>query len=446
MPRNTRETGPAPTVTVRPPTARRLHLVVAVAGIAFGLTAPLTAVFAVHFGASPVLAGLAVSSLSFAVLLLDTLGTRLLPRLEPRLALCIALLVFGAGSLGSALAPNLGAMIAARAGQGIGAALFTAVGPQLAVRISGAGSAGRALGRFNAAWFLGIALGPLLGGALAGIGDVGAGLRLAFATCAAVSVAGAVVVLVLLPAMPTGLRPRLSIPRFPDLAAPRPALALGIGGAGQALRSGVAMTLLPLIGAQQFGLRGPALGAVLSVLALCDVAAMFVGGQLSDRVGRLPVVLAALAAGVLGALVGGLALAAGSTALFVLSAALLGIAVGTAWVVPMASVVDLASRPESGLAAYRIVADLGMGSGGVLAGAAIGAWGPRGALLACGAVLLVLAASAVVLRETRSRPEASPLTEAHLTAAGHSLLPAGTPVPVDRRPRPRTAPSTEGVS
>jgi MFS family permease len=337
VPTDVRPTGPAPTgTTVRPPSARRLHLVVAVAGVAFGLTAPLTAVFAVHFGASPLLAGAAVSSLSFAVLVLDVLGTRLLPRLEPRRALCIALLVFGAGSLGSALAPSLGAMIGARVLQGVGAALFTAVGPQPAVRIGPPGSAGRALGRFNAAWFLGISLGPLIGGTLAGIGDVGAGLRLAFATCAAVSVVGAVVVLLLLPGMPTGLRPRISMPRFPDLAAPRPGLALGIGSAGQALRSGVAMTLLPLIAAQQFGLRGVALGAALSVLALCDVAAMFVGGQLSDRVGRLPVLLAALGSGLTGAVVGVVALGAGSAGLFVLACALLGSAVGVAWVVPMA--------------------------------------------------------------------------------------------------------------
>ena len=399
MPENARPSGPAGT-TAQPPSTRRLHLVVAVAGIAFGLTAPLTAVFAVHFGASPLLAGLAVSSLSFAVLVLDVFGTRLLPRLEPRRALCIALLVFGAGSLGSALAPNLGAMVAARVGQGIGAALFTAVGPQLAVRISPSGSAGRALGRFNAAWFLGIAVGPLLGGALAGVGAVGAGLRLAFATCAAVSVAGALVVLLVLPAMPTGQRPQLSVPRFPDLAAPRPALALSIGGAGQALRSGVAMTLLPLIGAQQFGLGGAALGGVLSVLAVCDVTAMFIGGQLSDRVGRLPVLLTALGAGVLGAVACGVALAGGSTGLFALGCALLGLAVGAAWVVPMASVVDLAGGPESGLAAYRIVADVGMGAGGVLAGAGVGAWGPGGALAACGVLLTVLAVAAVVLRET----------------------------------------------
>jgi MFS family permease len=401
VPSDVRSLGPRSTAAaVRPPTAHRLHLVVAVAGIAFGLTAPLTAVFAVHFGATALLAGLAVSSLSFAVLLLDTLGTRWLPRLEPRRTLSIALLVFGAGSLVSAIAPNLAVMILARVGQGLGAALFTAVGPQLAVRIAAAGTEGQALGRFNAAWFLGIALGPLLGGALAGVGAGGTGLRLAFAVCAAVSVVGAVVVLLLLPAMPTGLRPRLSLPRFPDLAAPRPVLALGIGGVGQSLRSGVAMTLLPLIGAQQLELSGLALGGVLSVLALCDVAAMFVGGQLSDRIGRLPVLVGSLGAGVVGAVIGCLALATDSAGLFVVACAFLGTAVGAAWVLPMASVVDLAARPESGLAAYRIAADLGMGAGGVAAGAGVGAWGPGGALLACAVVLVGLAASAAVLRET----------------------------------------------
>jgi MFS family permease len=187
-----------------------------------------------------------------------------------------------------------------------------------------------------------------------------------------------------------------------------------------------------LVGAQQLGLRGLALGGVLSVLALCDVAAMYVGGRLSDRVGRLPVLLAALGAGVVGAGLGALALAASSTGWFVVACAFLGTAVGTAWVIPMASVVDLAARPESGLAAYRIVADVGMGAGGVLAGAGVGAWGAGGTLAACAAALVLLAAAAAVLRETRlagSVPGPGAAAGGPEPAVGAPALPAATARP-----------------
>jgi hypothetical protein len=81
-------------------------------------------------------------------------------------------------------------------------------------------------------------------------------------------------------------------------------------------------------------------------------------------------------------------------------------------------VVDLAGSPGSGLAAYRIVADVGMGTGGVLAGAAVGAWEPHGALLACAGLFIVLAGAALVLRETRT------------------AVPVDRPTPVIRTARP----------
>jgi MFS family permease len=380
----------------------RLHAVAAICGVAFGLTSPLTVVYATALGAGGLLAGVAVSSLSLVVLTIDFFGSRWTPRLEPRWALTVALVVFGIGSVISALAPDLAVMIGARCLQGVGAALFQGVGPQLAVRLRPAGQEGRALGQFQAAWFAGIAVGPLVGGAIVASvhGGQYLGLRWAFGTCALVSFVGALLVVALLPTMPTRLRPEIGLPRLRSMTAPRSVSALAVGGCGQAIRSGLALTLLPLAAARQYGLVGFGLGGALSILAVTDVTSMHYGGRLADRIGRLPVLLVALAIGTFAVLL----TAMGHIPLqFCLLCLLLGVPIGVSWVVPSAMAVDLAPNTEGGLAAYRIAADIGLGCGGVMAGALLGALGTRSALTVAAVALLVPAGLALMVRETRSR-------------------------------------------
>ncbi|MFN8075083.1 MAG: MFS transporter [Kineosporiaceae bacterium] len=406
------------------PSARRLHLMAAASGVAFGLTAPLTVVYATALGAGGVLAGLAVSCMSVSILLLDVLGTRWTPRLEPQRALTVALLVFGAGSLISAAAPNLAVMIAARCLQGIGAALFQGTGPMLAVRIARPGHEGRALGQFQASWFLGIALGPLAGAGLAGLIDGTAGLRLAFACCAGVSLLAASAVPLLIPRMPTGLRPVIGLPRLDSMRGRRPRFGLGVATCGQAMRSGLAMTLVPLVATSVLGLHGLHLGIMLSVLAVTDVAAMFLAGRLGDRFGRLPVLASALGIGSLALL---LAPVITGDVLFVLLCMGVGIAVGTTWVVPAAMAVDLAGSAETGLSAYRIAADVGLGLGGVLAGLAVAEVGVRDALTVGAVVLALPLGLALLVGETNPRRRRAALVPAPATPSRPAFTPGLDP-------------------
>jgi DHA1 family multidrug resistance protein-like MFS transporter len=385
----------------------RLHAVTAISGVAFGLTALLTVVFATALGAGGFLAGVAVSAVSLVILFIDFFGTRWTPRLEPRRALAISLVFFGVGSLISSVAPNLAVMISARCLQGIGMALFQGAGPQLAVRLRPPGQEGRALGQFQAAWFAGIALGPLIGGTIAVVGSHLFGLRLAFAVCGVVSFAAAGFVFSLLPAIPSAVPPEIGLPHLKEMAGPRRGLVLTIGGFGQAIRSGIALTLLPLAATEQYGLTGLGLGLALSLLAFVDVTSMHFGGHLADRFGRLPVLLIGLSVGVPALL---LASVGHSGWMFFLLCLLLGLPVGVTWIVPSAMAVDLAGSIELGLASYRIAADIGMGAGGVVAGALISGVGISSTLVIVSIGLLLPAALAVKVRETKSRvPLTSPL-------------------------------------
>jgi len=104
-------------------------------------------------------------TLTFAVLLLT--GAALGDRFGRRRLFVIGLLIFTTGSAAAALAPSSGALILARAAQGVGGAIVT---PLTLTILSAAMPAERralALGAWGGVGGLAIAVGPLVGGAIA---------------------------------------------------------------------------------------------------------------------------------------------------------------------------------------------------------------------------------------------------------------------------------------
>jgi EmrB/QacA subfamily drug resistance transporter len=103
-------------------------------------------------------------TLTFAVLLLT--GAALGDRFGRRRMFTIGIAVFTAGSIGAALAPSVGALVAFRAVQGIGGAIVI---PLTLTILSGAVPAekrGLALGAWGGIGGLAVAIGPLVGGAV----------------------------------------------------------------------------------------------------------------------------------------------------------------------------------------------------------------------------------------------------------------------------------------
>ena len=104
-------------------------------------------------------------NLSFAVLLITTAA--LGDRFGRRRLFAIGLGLFAAASAVSAVAPNVGVLIVARAVQGAGSALITPLGLALLSSAFPAERRGAAIGMFSAVAGLAVASGPLVGGAVA---------------------------------------------------------------------------------------------------------------------------------------------------------------------------------------------------------------------------------------------------------------------------------------
>ncbi|KAB2350666.1 DHA2 family efflux MFS transporter permease subunit [Actinomadura rudentiformis] len=103
-------------------------------------------------------------TLTFAVLLLT--GAAVADRFGRRRLFAIGLTVFTASSAAAALAPGIGTLIAARAVQGAGAAIITPLTLTMLAAAVPAAKRGQALAAWGAMSGLGVALGPVVGGAL----------------------------------------------------------------------------------------------------------------------------------------------------------------------------------------------------------------------------------------------------------------------------------------
>ncbi|WP_145911351.1 DHA2 family efflux MFS transporter permease subunit [Kitasatospora viridis] len=101
-------------------------------------------------------------TLTFAVLLL--LGAALGDRFGRRRMFLVGLGTFTFASLAAALAPNIDALIAARAVQGVGAAMLTPVSLTLLTAAVPAARRGLAFGVWGAVNGMAVAMGPLIGG------------------------------------------------------------------------------------------------------------------------------------------------------------------------------------------------------------------------------------------------------------------------------------------
>ena len=345
------------------PRSRWFLPLMAASGVTMSLTAPLEVLFIREISRSSLYIAIFMLTSGLGVIVIDVFGTRFVPSLDAKVALTIGLALFGASCIGMGLAPDGILLMSSRAMQGFGGGMLLGAGLQAAVRVrTVTGDPTRALGRFNAAFLFGGAVGSPGGLLVAGLIAGGAGYKIAFVVTGALALLVAVLLVVALPSLaapPGGPRPRIGLPRFGKTPGGSAALVLAMSG--DFLRGGVLFTALPLAGAAR-DYSTITISLAIALMSGVEIAVLTVSYRIIRRVGVIAVLIASFALGTLCATL--LSLTHGA-AIYLAVSVLFGVSLAGATASLPVLVVAQVGNSSAGLAKFRISAGIGILAGTV---------------------------------------------------------------------------------
>jgi MFS family permease len=367
------------------PQSRWFLPLMAASGVTMSLTAPLEVLFVREIWHSSLYIGVFMLSAAMGVIVIDVFGTRFVPGVDARAALTIGLCLFGAACIGMGLASGGVLLMASRVLQGFGGGVVLGAGLQAAVRVDPITSANsrvasspcpsggrcphlpsedlaRSLGRFNAAFLFGGAVGSPGGLLVAGLIDGRAGYQVAFVVTGALAVVVAAALAAALPSLaaPPGLPPpRIGLPRF--VRTPGSGAALALAMSGDFLRGGVLFTALPLAGAA-LAYSTITITAAIALMSGVEIVVLSLAYRFIRYIGVVAVLIGSFALGMLCAAL--LALTPSSTT-YLVASALFGISLAGATASLPVMVVAQVGESSAGLAKFRISAGIGMLAGSV---------------------------------------------------------------------------------
>jgi MFS family permease len=335
----------------------------AASGVTMSLTAPLEVLFVREFWHSSTYIGVFMLSAAVGVIVVDVFGTRFVPSLDARVALVAGLSLFGLACIGMGVASGGIVLMASRVLQGFGGGAVLGAGLQAAVRVDPAtGDIARSLGRFNAAFLFGGAVGSPGGLLVAGIIDGRAGYQVAFVVTGALALLVAAILAAALPSLaaPAGMPPpRIGLPRFGRTPGSGAALILAMSG--DFLRGGVLFTALPLAGAAR-EYSTITITVAIALMSGVEIVVLSVAYRIIRHIGVVAVLTASFALGMLCATL--LALIPSATT-YLVASALFGVSLAGATASLPVMVVAQVGESCAGLAKFRISAGIGLLAGSV---------------------------------------------------------------------------------
>ena len=401
--------------------------------LGYGLVAPVLPSFARSFNVGVTATTIVVSALAAMRLAFAPSAGKLISRFGERPIYTCGMIIVAVSSFVNAAAWDYWVLLASRAFAGIGSVMFTVSAMGLLVRLAPSHMRGRVSGYYATAFLLGNIMGPVVGGALSGLG-----MRLPFALYGcSLLIAGAIVWFMMPPADQIDAeREAYSLPTQHDTgskASPdtNDASATDVPASGeesprqkppmpatmtvrQALKFtnyrsalftnftigwavlGIQSSLIPLLAAYlaaggdaSRAPEGTVLAStVMAVGSLANALTQTVSGRLSDNLGRRIMIF-------IGLLIAGTAISTIgiSSAPWMLVALIVGMGAGAALITPslQASVADVIGSKRDGapvLATFQMHSDFGMILGPLLAGAVADTWGFTPAFMLCGGLLL----------------------------------------------------------
>ncbi|WP_414157038.1 MFS transporter [Pseudomonas sp. BNK-15] len=345
---------------------RCLCVISFISAVGFGIQSPAIPVFGRSLGVGSAMVGMIIAAFPLARLIAAWPAGRLVDRLGEYPLLCSGLALIALGSFGAGLATTAEHVLMGRGVCGIGSMLYTLSAMSLMLRTTDARHRGQATGLFMGAYYIGTVSGPAIGSLF-----VDFSVRLPFFIYGmGAGVAGLVAMFLLrhlrLPTAgsPVARPAVISVSKALRLPAYRAALASNFA-VGFAVY-GVRVSVLPLF--LLVALQQPAkwIGIGLTVCALSQTLLLPKAGQLADRWGRKPT----LVAGMLLVLASFLVIQIGHNLhAYLVGLALMGL--GAAFCTTSAAAIagDTADgRGGTIIASYQMSADLGMVIGPILIG------------------------------------------------------------------------------
>ncbi|MGX9787636.1 MFS transporter [Mycobacterium sp. MMS18-G62] len=335
----------------------------AASGVTMSLTAPLEVLFVREFWHSSTYIGIFMLSAGLGVIVIDVFGTGFVPSLDARAALVAGLCLFGLACIGMGLASGGVLLMASRILQGFGGGMVFGAGLQAAVRVDlRSDNLVRSLGRFNAAFLFGGAVGSPGGLLVAGIIAGRAGYQVAFVVTGTLAVLVALILAAALPSLsaPAGMPPpRIGLPRFNKTSGSGTALVLAMSG--DFLRGGVLFTALPLAGAAR-EYSTITITLAIALMSGVEIAVLLVAHRIIRRIGVVSLLIASFALGVLCAALIALIPTAPT---YLVASALFGVSLAGATASLPVMVVAQVGESSAGLAKFRISAGIGLLAGTV---------------------------------------------------------------------------------
>lgn len=359
-----------------------------VIALGFGIVAPALPQFAREFGVGFAAASAVISAFALMRLLFAPASGSLVQRLGERPVYLIGLLIVAASTGACALAQTYWQLLVFRGLGGIGSTMFSVSALGLLIRISPPGSRGQISGLYATSFLLGTIGGPLVGGAL-----VGLGLRVPFVIYAAALLIAAAVVYFTLgnselvkrqsDAEPVTMSLRTALRN----SSYRAALASNFANGWAVF--GVRVALVPLFVVEAMQQSEVFVGVALTVFAVGNALVLSSSGRLSDVRGRKPFMVGGLAVCGTGTVVMGFV---HNPVLFLVVSLIAGIGSGAMSPAQQASVADvIGSKARGGpvLAAFQMTSDVGAVIGPIVAGVIVerASFGP--AFAVTGSLLLI---------------------------------------------------------
>ncbi len=397
----------------RPPLPSEIWVLIAAAfcvAIGFGLVSPVLPQFALSFGVGVAAASAIVSAFAAMRLLFAPVSGRLVQMLGERRIYLVGLLIVALSTGASAFAQTYWQLMVLRSLGGIGSTMFTVSSMALVIRLSPPTERGRVTGLWSTCFLIGGLSGPLVGGALAGLGLRAPFLIYAVALLAAV----AVVYFNLRDSRITeteSAADAATVSFVQGLARPEYRAALWSNFANGAAVFGVRMALVPLLVVEVLGQPSGMAGVALTVFAAGNATVLFFSGRLSDTYGRRPLLIS-----------GALVCAIGTTGLglspnlawLLVTSFVAGVGSGLFTPAQQAAVGDIiGSRARGGtmLAGFQMSQDLGTVLGPIVVGAIAQQLGYGAGLAATGSLLAVAAIAWFIVPEPMKRASLDPEPE-----------------------------------